>query len=195
MDKTRCASLSRLLTLLLLSALCLSAAGCGRGKGSPDDAQPLPSPAVETVSAVAIGGKDYELDTTELTAVLSEGDTALLDRLPAFFQHIYAIFIVLIGWGLFYFTDLSQLGTFLQHLFDGSRGLCDENTLNVILSYTPLLIAAAIGSTPLLTKLYLKIANTRFVWVAETLFCAAILVLATAALVRQSYSPFLYFRF
>ena len=69
--------------MLLLSALCLSAAGCGRGKGSPDDAQPLPSPAVETVSAVAIGGKDYELDTTELTAVLSEGDTALLDRLPA----------------------------------------------------------------------------------------------------------------
>ena len=119
----------------------------------------------------------------------------LLDRLPAFFRHIYAIFIVLIGWGLFYFTDLSQLGTFLQHLFDGSRGLCDENTLNVILSYTPLLIAAAIGSTPLLTKLYLKIANTRFVWVAETLFCAAVLVLATAALVRQSYSPFLYFRF
>ncbi len=83
MDKTRRAALSRLLPVLLLSALCLSAVGCGRGKGSPDDAQPQPSAAVETVSAVAIGGKEYGHDTTELTAVLSEGDTALLDRLPA----------------------------------------------------------------------------------------------------------------
>ena len=83
MDKTRRAALSRLLPVLLLSALCLSAVGCGRGKGSPDDAQPQPSAAVETVSAVAIGGKEYGPDTTELTAVLSEGDTALLDRLPA----------------------------------------------------------------------------------------------------------------
>ena len=83
MDKTRRAALSRLLPVLLLSALCLSAVGCGRGKGSPDVAQPQPSAAVETVSAVAIGGKEYGPDTTELTALLSDGDTALLDRLPA----------------------------------------------------------------------------------------------------------------
>ena len=84
MDNKRYASLSRLLTVLLLSALCLSAAGCGRGKSSREDVQPQPTAAVETaVPAVTIGGKEYGPDTTELTAVLSEGDTALLDRLPA----------------------------------------------------------------------------------------------------------------
>ncbi len=118
-----------------------------------------------------------------------------LDKLPAVLQHIYTIFIVLIGWGLFYFTDINQLLAFLQHLFDGSRGICDEQTLHTIISFLPMLAVAAVASTPLATKLYLKVANTRYIWIAETLFCALVLLLATAALVRQEYSPFLYFRF
>ena len=118
-----------------------------------------------------------------------------LDKLPAVLQHVYTIFIVLIGWGLFYFTDINQLLVFLQHLFDGSRGICNEQTLNTIISFLPMLVVAAVASTPLATKLYLKVANTRYIWIAETLFCALVLMLATAALVRQEYSPFLYFRF
>ena len=118
-----------------------------------------------------------------------------LDRLPSPVQHLYALFFVLIGWGLFNFTDMSQLGTFLHNLFDLSRGWGNEHTLNTILSYLPLLIAACVGATPLLTKLYLRIAGTRYVWILETLFCVAVLALCTAALVRQQYSPFLYFRF
>ena len=118
-----------------------------------------------------------------------------LDKLPAVLQHVYTIFIVLIGWGLFYFTDINQLLVFLQHLFDGSRGICNEQTLNTIISFLPMLAVAAVASTPLATKLYLKVANTRYIWIAETLFCALVLMLATAALVRQEYSPFLYFRF
>ncbi len=118
-----------------------------------------------------------------------------LDKLPAVLRHIYAIFIVLIGWGLFYFTDINQLLVFLQNLFDGSRGLCDEHTLNTILSFLPMLCVAAVASTPLASKLYLKVAGTRYIWIAETLFVCTVLTLCTAALVRQEYSPFLYFRF
>lgn len=118
-----------------------------------------------------------------------------LDKLPAVLQHIYTIFIVLIGWGLFYFTDINQLLVFLQHLFDGSRGVCNEQTLHTIIGFIPMLAVAAVASTPLASKLYAKVANTRYIWIAETLFCALVLLLATAALVRQEYSPFLYFRF
>ena len=79
MDTTKrpLAGLSRLLCLLLLLALCLSAAGCGRKKGAADDAQP--SAAAETtptaVPTVAIAGREIAVDATDITAVLSEGET------------------------------------------------------------------------------------------------------------------------
>jgi hypothetical protein len=58
-----------------------------------------------------------------------------------------------------------------------------------------MLCVAAVASTPLASKLYLKVAGTRYIWIAETLFVCTVLTLCTAALVRQEYSPFLYFRF
>lgn len=118
-----------------------------------------------------------------------------LEKLPAVLQHIYTMFIVIIGWGLFYFTDMSQLGSFFTDLFNFGNGLCGNQALTLILSYLPLLIVAAIASTPLGAKLYSRFSNTRHIWLLETLFCAVILLISTASLVDQSYNPFLYFRF
>ena len=78
----RIPGLFRLLCLPLMLVLCLSAAGCGRRKSAPA-ASAQPSPAAETLLAVVIGGREYDLDATAVTAVLSDGETALLDRLPA----------------------------------------------------------------------------------------------------------------
>ncbi|WP_294467937.1 MBOAT family protein [uncultured Ruminococcus sp.] len=118
-----------------------------------------------------------------------------LDKLPAVLQHIYTMFIVIIGWGLFYFTDMSQLGSFLTDLFNFGNGLCGAQALTLILNYLPLLIVAAIASTPLGAKLYSRFSYTRHIWILETLFCIVILLISTASLVDQSYNPFLYFRF
>lgn len=118
-----------------------------------------------------------------------------LEKLPAVLQHIYTMFIVIIGWGLFYFTDMSQLGSFLTDLFNFGNGLCGAQALTLILSYLPLLIVAAIASTPLGAKLYSRFSDTRHIWILETLFCIVILLISTASLVDQSYNPFLYFRF
>ena len=118
-----------------------------------------------------------------------------LEKLPAVLQHVYTIFIVIIGWGLFYFTDMSQLGSFLTDLFNFGNGLCGAQALTLILSYLPLLIVAAIASTPLGAKLYSRFSDTRYIWILETLFCVVILLVSTASLVDQSYNPFLYFRF
>ena len=78
----RIPGLFRLLCLPLMLVLCLSAAGCGRRNSAPA-ASAQPSPAAETLLAVVIGGREYDLDATAVTAVLSDGETALLDRLPA----------------------------------------------------------------------------------------------------------------
>ena len=119
----------------------------------------------------------------------------VLDKLPSAIQHIYTMFIVVIGWGLFYFTDMSKLGTFLGDLFNFGNGICGEQALNLILSYLPLIIAAAVASTPLAAKLYAKVQNTKYIGFAQTAFVAIVLILCTASLVNQSYNPFLYFRF
>lgn len=118
-----------------------------------------------------------------------------LDKLPPALQHVYTMFIVIIGWSLFYFTDISQLGAFVTNLFNFGNGLCSNTALNMILSYLPLLVAAAVASTPVGAKLYNQIKDRSWAWAPETVYCAAVLLISTASMVNQSYNPFLYFRF
>lgn len=118
-----------------------------------------------------------------------------LDRLPSFIQHIYTLFIIIIGWGLFYFTDVGQLGKFMVDLFNFGNGICGNQAFNLIMSNLPMLIIAAVASTPLATTLYTRFEHTRFMWIPETLYCMGVLAVSTASLVNQSYNPFLYFRF
>lgn len=118
-----------------------------------------------------------------------------LDRLPSFVQHIYTLFIIIIGWGLFYFTDVGQLGEFMVDLFNFGNGICGNQAFNLIMSNLPMLIIAAVASTPLATMLYTRFEHTRFMWIPETLYCVGVLAVSTASLVNQSYNPFLYFRF
>lgn len=119
----------------------------------------------------------------------------ILDRLPLFVQHIYTLFIIIIGWGLFYFTDVGQLGEFMVDLFNFGNGICGNQAFNLIMSNLPMLIIAAVASTPLATMLYTRFEHTRFMWIPETLYCMGVLAVSTASLVNQSYNPFLYFRF
>ena len=118
-----------------------------------------------------------------------------LDRLPSFVQHIYTLFIIIIGWGLFYFTDVGQLGEFMVDLFNFGNGICGNQAFNLIISNLPMLIIAAVASTPLAAMLYNRFEHTRFMWIPETLYCMGVLAVSTASLVNQSYNPFLYFRF
>lgn len=118
-----------------------------------------------------------------------------LDRLPSFVQHIYTPFIIIIGWGLFYFTDVGQLGEFMVDLFNFGNGICGDQAFNLIMSNLPMLIIAAVASTPLATMLYTRFEHRRFMWIPETLYCMGVLAVSTASLVNQSYNPFLYFRF
>ena len=118
-----------------------------------------------------------------------------LDRLPAALRHIYTLFIVMIGWGLFYFTDVGQLFTFLGDLFNFGNGVMSQSAFALTVSYLPMLVIAGVASTPLGAKLYGKVRDKKYIWIAETAFCLLVLLVSTAGLVQQSYNPFLYFRF
>ena len=81
----------------------------------------------------------------------------------------------------------------------------DNHFLYYLTSYGVLWLAALIGSTPLLSSLWQRAITTvtekRQVWKMVFLLCLkilalfAVLLMAVAYLVNDSYNPFLYFRF
>ncbi len=120
----------------------------------------------------------------------------VLNKIPQFISWIYAMFTVLIGWTLFYFTDIGECFRALSTMFSfNSLGMAE-----VVVSLKTNLIfivITCVASTPLLAKLMNK-------WIKEdsilsvvlgTAFNLLALVICTMLLVNSSYNPFLYFRF
>ncbi len=119
----------------------------------------------------------------------------LLKKAPAAIAHLYSLLLIVLGWVLFYFEDLGQLGEFVGRLF-GADGLrMSDSVAAVVLSYIPLLIVAAVVSTPLMNTLYHKIKNNAVRLVADNAGCILSLLLCTSKLVSSAYNPFLYFKF
>ena len=94
---------------------------------------------------------------------------------------------------LFTFTDMTELLSFIPGLFKIEAPSGDAQYL--ILSYLPLLIAGLIASTPLIRKVWSKVYVKKCGIVVEAAMVVLLLVLCTAALVKSTYNPFLYFRF
>lgn len=118
-----------------------------------------------------------------------------LAKAPAWVQHVYALFFIIIGWVIFYFTDLGEMGAFFGSMFSFGSVAVSHSAGTLILSYLPMLLVAGVASTPLGTWLYQRVQGTKAAPALQTVFCIVVLGLCTALLVSQSYNPFLYFRF
>ena len=118
-----------------------------------------------------------------------------LEKTPAFVQHIYSLIFIVFGWVIFYFTDLGDMGAFITSMFSFGGTVISHDAASLALNYLPMLLVAAFASTPVMTNLYKKIADTAAAPALKTVFCIAVLGISTALLVSQSYNPFLYFRF
>jgi len=116
-----------------------------------------------------------------------------LQKLPALLRHIYSIFAVLLGWALFFFEDMTKLGTFFGKLFGFAPTA--EGALLYMAAYVPLLLVAVVAATPLGKKLWTKWENKGWHSWAALAGTAVLLLLCVAVLVSQSYNPFIYFRF
>ena len=122
--------------------------------------------------------------------------TFLLKKLrnaPAVIAHGYTILVFMLGWALFYFESTPALGSFFVKLFT----LSPTGTLGItrILAHLPLMAAAVIAATPLVSKLVARWKESAALSVAGICVMVILMVLCTAALASQSYNPFIYFRF
>ena len=119
----------------------------------------------------------------------------LLKKAPAAVSHLYAIILFVFGWVIFYFEDMGEMGTFIARLFGSDGFMMSGDIAATVISYIPLLIAAAVISTPLITTLYHKIKSRPVLYAADNAACILALLLCTSSLVSSSYNPFLYFKF
>jgi alginate O-acetyltransferase complex protein AlgI len=124
--------------------------------------------------------------------------------LPRVFSHFYLLFAAVMGWVLFYFTDMNQMWEFIKLMFGGDVSGKPNMELYIVLQKNMFwLILTVILCLPVfpLVKDYLKkisknnAARENSFEILAIVFSISLLLISTAMLVGSSYNPFLYFRF
>ena len=129
----------------------------------------------------------------------------VLKKLPLLFSHAYTLVVVFFGWVLFKFERLPLVWTVLKGLFCGNSNAFTNYEADIMFrSNVFLLIVACLACLPLarLIKAALirleykggKFGNALAV-TAWAVYPCVMLLLSTAALVGNSFNPFLYFQF
>jgi len=120
----------------------------------------------------------------------------LLEKLPKIIRHLYSIVLILVGWAIFAFEDLSKVINYIKAMFTNNI-IYNSEALYYFNNYIFIIVIGIICSIPLWKKLKEKIdsKNSKTLEFVTTLGYVAILILSTASLVTDSFNPFLYFRF
>ncbi len=123
-----------------------------------------------------------------------------MKKIPIVLRHIYNKIVIVIGFGIFYFEDLSQLGQFFKNLIGlNSNSFIDEFTKLSVTNNVYLLMAALICCFPI-AKAISRFAEKRdgvlyIVSSAKVAVNIALLLVSSILLVDSTNNPFLYFRF
>ena len=105
-------------------------------------------------------------------------------------SHIYLIFFIIISWGIFALSDLSQMGALFSRMFSLHGG---TDWMYYLCDYAAMFVLCILASTPFFKKLAdSAVGKNR---VVRTVFLAGVLVVCVAFMVDSTYSPFLYFNF
>ncbi len=118
----------------------------------------------------------------------------VLKKTPSPIKHIYALFLIVMGWVLFNFTDTSEMFAFIGRMF-GSAGFADREALGELFTWLPTLLIAVFAALPLGYRLWSRLDGKSFKPILDAALVLIALVLCTASLISSSYNPFLYFRF
>ena len=158
---------------------------CGMGR-------PLPARVVRAamllrLNALSRGNSGIRLSTMEtLLAMLNRGVHPVIPEKGSLgasgdLAPLAHMVLVMLGWALFYFESLGALGAFLGRLFTAvpSAGIA---------FYLPVTALGCLCATPALKRVKLP-DGVRWG------LCVVLLLLCVASLARQSYNPFIYFRF
>ncbi len=123
-----------------------------------------------------------------------------LQKLPGLLQHVYCMFIVMVGWYLFSFNEISGGIGYLGAMFGAGGSFLNRGSIYQLYSNAVLLFILILGSSTLPARIAsavlakVRASNTAVV-VLRGAFTVGVFMLSVAYLVSASYNPFLYFRF
>jgi alginate O-acetyltransferase complex protein AlgI len=122
-----------------------------------------------------------------------------LERIPKFISHVYLLFIALLGWAIFYFTDIGKLGYVFKVLFGGSKN--DGWSLSLTESlkgHVWWLLLAILFCMPVYgwinEAMERRLSPKAHFWTLASIAFILFLI-SIPLLVGNTYNPFLYFRF
>lgn len=126
----------------------------------------------------------------------------VLDKLPAVFSHIYMLIVIISGWLLFYFEDMGAMGQCLKVMF-GAAPAVDDITVSLLKGSCFVIAAGIIFSCPVYGFVVKKAeaaaersAAARVIFqIIGMILLLGVLTVSSLLLVKQTYNPFLYFRY
>ena len=129
-----------------------------------------------------------------------------IKKWPLWWKHIYSKLVIIIGFGIFYFEDLPQLGQFFQNIFGvsmftGGAAFWDEITWASFVHNMYLVLGSAIVSLPILPavkRFFLESHSDRLYVagrIASAAACVFLLMAVSMLLVDSTNNVFLYWRF
>lgn len=118
-------------------------------------------------------------------------------KIPSPLCYLYTMFFVIMGWALFYFTDMNALWVFIKSAFGIGVPLYDLTAVSVFCSNAWLLAVCAVASTPVPSVIYNHLCKKSniFAMITQPLLVITGLGACFIMLVGQTFNPFLYFRF
>ncbi|WP_010095151.1 MBOAT family O-acyltransferase [Ornithinibacillus scapharcae] len=132
------------------------------------------------------------------------GFNKVLEKTWRPFQHLYVIFVVMVGWVFFRADNFSYSFDYLQSMFGiGAAGLIDKTALLYLHDQAYLIVLGILFSLPLLPWIQKRLdqlgerrqilATMRFS--ISSFVYLGLLLMVTMFLVNSTYNPFIYFRF
>ena len=124
----------------------------------------------------------------------------VIEKTPKALRWLLTFLVAVVGWAIFYQTDLDLLMQTLRTMFSpGSVPLCDEASLEVMRQYSVFPLLAFVFSLPVVPALSKRLRaardGERKAALARAVCTALLFALSLVFLVGQSYNPFIYFRF
>ncbi|AWB45607.1 membrane-bound O-acyltransferase family protein [Paenibacillus sp. CAA11] len=115
-------------------------------------------------------------------------------------RHVYAMFVVVIGWVIFRSPSLVDAGNYLSSMFGlHGTGFWSDTTYMFMKEYAVFFILGLLFSTPIAKKINkFTVEGARFSRVFELVYplgMIMIFLVCVAYLVKGTYNPFIYFNF
>ncbi len=121
----------------------------------------------------------------------------VIERIPLWIKRILLPLIFTVSFVIFYFDDPSELIRYFDGMFTFSGVWIGRDALSVVGSYWVWVLLGGLcaGFLPVRAYRLLSKKAPAFASALRTVLLLVLFVLCVAALVRQSYNPFIYFRF